>query len=743
MRSSIRDIPPPLTVNRFGTFAGVFTPCVLTILGVIMFLRFGFVVGQAGIAATLLIVVASNAITVLTALSLSSIATNTKVEGGGVYFLISRSLGPEFGGAIGLVFFAAQALSVAMYVIGFTEAAMIYLPEGTAPSTVAVVTNIAVFISVFIGAGWTLKLQFFILATVIAALVSFYIGAIDTFDWQTFNQNMGPSFTDGENFWTLFALFFPAVTGIMAGANMSGDLANPARSIPKGTLLAIAVTFVIYVSQALFLGGSRERSLLLSDSLIIADIAVMAALIGAGVIAATLSSALGSMMGAPRILQSLAKDNLFLILTPLAIGSGKASEPRRAILLTFVISTIGILAADLNTIAPLITMAFLVTYGLLNLATFYEAITKNPSYRPQFRYCHPMTSLSGAIGCGAVMLLIDWRWAIVAVVLVAILHYYLSKREIATDWGSLQSGLLFERTRRNLVRLEDELYHPKNWRPFVLALSGTGFSRLYLVVMGHWLTAGTGVLTLGQIIAGDLRERRAQRNSQEKMLHAMIRNHELTAFPAVIVASDYTRGVEALVQCQGLGRLRPNLVLLGCPLSRDRMEVFGGMLRNLQGLGRSVIVLRRSDENQFELGAQDPELWKAPSGTIDVWWRGRANGELMVLLAHLILDHSDWAGHKLRLLRVVENDAGVVEVQSHLRQLLTEARIDGEIKVVVSDDPIRAISWESRTAAFVFLGFAVPQPGQEDALFDRIEGITRELPRVALVHSAGEMSLES
>lgn len=733
----------PHAGNQFGTFAGVFTPCVLTILGVIMFLRFGYVVGQAGVGATLLIVVASNAITVLTALSLSSIATNTKVEGGGAYFLISRSLGPEFGGAIGLVFFAAQALSVAMYVIGFTEAAMIYLPDGTSASTVAVVTNIAVFVSVFIGAGWTLKIQFFILATVIAALVSFYLGAIEAFDWDVFRQNSGTGFTNGENFWTVFALFFPAVTGIMAGANMSGDLANPARSIPRGTLSAIAVTFLVYVSQAFLLGGSRDRALLLSDSLIIADIAVMAALIGGGVIAATLSSALGSMMGAPRILQSLAKDNLFLMLTPLATGSGPASEPRRAILLTFVISTIGILAADLNTIAPLITMAFLVTYGLLNLATFYEGITKNPSYRPQFRFCHPFTSLSGAIGCGVVMVLIDWRWAIVAVVLVAVLHYYLSKRDIATDWGSLQSGLLFERTRRNLMRLEEELYHPKNWRPFVLALSGSGFSRLYLVVMGHWLTSGTGVLTLGQVIPGDLRQRRTQRDSQETLLHSMIREKDLNAFPAVVVASDYTRGVEALVQCQGLGRIRPNLVLLGCPLSRDRMEIFGGLLRNLQGLGRSVIVLRRTDEDRFELGPEDPGLWTAPPGTIDVWWRGRANGELMVLLGHLILDHPDWAGHKLRLLRVVENEAGVAEVQSHLRELLTEARIDGEIKVVVSDDPIRAISWESRAAAFVFFGFAVPEPGEEDGLFDRIEAITRQLPRVALVHSAGEMSLES
>ncbi len=686
--------------NRFGTFAGVFTPCVLTILGVIMFLRFGVVVGQAGLFATLAIVFASKLITFLTTLSLSAIATNTKVEGGGAYFLISRSLGPEFGGAIGVVFFTAQAVSVAMYVIGFTEALVAYLPAGTSPVMVASLTNLGVFACVAIGAGWTLRIQFFILGAVGIALASFTIGACEAFDWKLLQANSVPGY-QGETFWTMFALFFPAVTGIMAGANMSGDLRDPARSIPRGTLAAVFVTGVVYAGQAILLAGSRDRQSLLSNNLIISEIAIMASLIVAGIFAATLSSALGSMMGAPRILQSLARDRLFRWLNPLGVTSPKDGEPRRAVVVTFLISQAGIMLADLNTIAPLITMAFLVTYGLLNLATFYEAITKNPSYRPQFRFCHWSTSLAGAIGCGIVMLLIDWRWAIVAIAIVSGVHWYLSNVELSAKWGSLDSGLLFERTRRNLLKLEDQLYHPKNWRPFVLALSGTGFSRPHLVVFGTWLTADTGVLTLGQVISGELNDHRERRGSQEKILHAMIKDRSLSAFPAVVVASDYSTGVEALVQCQGLGRLRPNVVLLGCPLSVDRMRVFAGLLRNLEGLGRSVIVLRRVDEPEDD--------WAVPSGTIDVWWRGRANGELMVLLGHLMQDHRDWQGRRLRLLRVVENEEGTEDVRDHLESLLREARITGTTKVVVSSHPQSAIQTTSRDAAFVFLGLQTPE----------------------------------
>ena len=471
--------------NQFGTFGGVFTPCVLTILGVIMFLRFGYVVGQAGVWMALMIVLASKLITLLTALSLSAIATNTRVEGGGAYFLISRSLGPEFGGAIGILFFAAQALSVAMYVIGFSEALLTYLPDGSSPILVASITNLAVCICVAIGAGWTIKVQYVILGTVIVSLLSFYVGAWSSFDAQLFATNSVPGY-DGETFWTMFALFFPAVTGIMAGANMSGDLKEPARSIPMGTLAAIAVTGLVYVSQAFLLGGSRDRGQLIDDNLIIADIALLPALIVAGIFAATLSSALGSMMGAPRILQSVAKDRLFRPLVKLGAGSGPENEPRRAIFVTWLIAQGGIMLADLNSIAPLITMAFLVTYGLLNLATFYEAITKNPSYRPQFRYCHWSASLAGAVGCGLVMLLIDWRWAVVAIGIVGALHWYLSRAELAATWGDLGSGLLFERTRQNLLKLEDELYHPR-----------TG-GRLYwrLVALGFhdrtWLSSAVG-----------------------------------------------------------------------------------------------------------------------------------------------------------------------------------------------------------------------------------------------------------
>ena len=723
------------TGGRFGTFAGVFTPCTLTILGVIMFLRFGFVVGQAGLWSALAIVACAKVITVLTTLSLSAIATNTEVKGGGAYFLISRSLGVEFGGAIGLVFFLAQAISVAMYVIGFAEAINATFP-GCNLQIVASATNIAVFICVFIGAGWTIKLQYGILAVLVASLVSFYWGAIGEFDSAVFTANLAPQYSSGENFFTVFALFFPAVTGVMAGANMSGDLKEPAKSIPWGTMAAVVVTAVVYLSQAFLLAGSRDATALVAtDSLVMSSIAVSPILITAGVFAATLSSALGSMMGAPRILQAFARDNVFSWLRFLGVGSGPSSEPRRAVILTFIISQVCILLADLNTIAPLITMFFMITYGLLNLATFYESIAKNPSYRPRFKFSHWSTSLLGAVGCIAVMFLINWQWALISITVIGVLHWYISSSEVEARWGDLQSGLLFERTRKNLLKLEGELQHPKNWRPIVLAMSGAGWNRPHLAVYGHWFTSGHGILTLGQVIIGDLEEQFDRRENQERILRDLIKEHKLEAFTGVLVADELTAGIKALIQVDGLGALRPNTIMLGWTRSRERVAAFGGVLRTVARLKRSMVVAKFTDD--FD------DAWEVPPGTVDIWWRGRKNGELMLLLAHLLTRNASWRTRTIRLLRTIENEAGVPEVEQHLQSLIKKSRINAVGKVIVSAQPSQTIQAFSRDAALTLMGFEPPQEGEEMEFFERMETLVGGLDRVVFVSSVGGMSLES
>jgi amino acid transporter len=566
-------------------------------------------------------------------------------------------------------------------------------------------------------------------------LISFFVGAGMRASGETLRANLAPAYRPGTSLFTMFALFFPAATGIMAGANMSGDLKDPGRAIPSGTLWSIAVTGVVYLAMAVALGAATDRSMLTGSNMVVRDIAWVPLLITLGVFAATLSSGLGSMMGAPRILQALARDQVFRRLRFFSRGSGAADEPRRAIFLTFLIAQAGVMLGDLNAIAPIITMFFMITYGYLNLATFYEAITRNPSYRPTFKASHWSTALLGAIGCATVMVLVSPLWAVTSMFAMMGLHATIRRRHVITNWGDVQAGVTFERARKNLLRMEREEYHPKNWRPSILALSGAAWTRPRLAVFGHWLARGRGVLTLAQVIAGDTGIHLERRAKQEDVLRRFIRELRLDAFPAVLVAPSLALGIEGLVQCYGIGALRPNVALLGWSSDPEKRETFTKTLRTVTELKRSVIIIRPDATD-----GEDP--WRVPDGTIDVWWRGKANGNLMLLLAHLLAENRVWRARRIRLLRTIPSEAGRTEATRHLEELVRNARIEATATVFVSDDFLATLRERSQHAAVVFLGFQPPEEGESGAFLERIDSMMAGLGTAIIVWSSGDASLE-
>ena len=296
-RSHGKDVPGDKT-GALGMFAGVFTPSILTILGIILFLRLGYVVGSAGLGHALIIIAMANGISVLTSISISAVATNIKVKGGGVYYLISRTLGPEFGGAIGMVLFLAQSVSIAFYCIGFGEAMTALLPQSvlTTPRIIAVFAVSFLFIFALLGADWATRFQFVVMALLVVALFSFFAGGLVRWEMVTLVQNWtAPS--EGSNFWVLFAIFFPAVTGFTQGASMSGDLKNPGESLSMGTFLAVGISMLIYFGVTLVFAGVLSNEIMMKDYESMKRVARFSVLIDAGVVAATLSSAMASFFG--------------------------------------------------------------------------------------------------------------------------------------------------------------------------------------------------------------------------------------------------------------------------------------------------------------------------------------------------------------------------------------------------------------------------------------------------------------
>ena len=505
--------------KRFGTFSGVFTPSILTILGVVMYLRFGWVVGNAGLWGALAIVLISHLITVSTGLSVSSIATNRSVGAGGVYYIISRSLGAPVGAAVGIPLFLGQALSVSFYVVGFSESLGELVPSVSERWLGSGVCLLLTLLSLK-SAVFAIKIQYGVMALIGVSLVSFFAGGrAPAPEAQAVPTSVAP-------FSEVFAVFFPAVTGIMAGVGMSGDLKDPRRSLPRGTMLAIFAGFVVYASFPFMLNGHATRSELIHDSRIVWQIARVPELIYLGVWGATLSSAVGSLLTAPRTLQALAGDGLAPRV--LSRGHGPFNEPRFGMLVTFALAEAGILLGDLNSIANLLTMFFLATYGLTNLACGLEKWAASPSFRPDFRV-PAWVSLAGAFACFYVMSVIDLLSMAAALVLCGLIFAFVERRALGTTYGDARHGIWSALVRTGLQRLHRTGFHPQNWRPNLVIMGGEVEKRAHLLELGSSIVQDRGIVTYFFLLRGSVEENQARRAEFLKRMDDRI----AAAFPHV------------------------------------------------------------------------------------------------------------------------------------------------------------------------------------------------------------------
>jgi amino acid transporter len=731
-----------LLSNELGTFGGVFTPSILTILGVILFMRAGFVIGQAGIMQALLILLLAKSITTLTSLSIAAVSTNTPVAGGGAYFLISRALGPESGGAIGLALFLAQGVSVPFYILGFTESLVRSFPSMTAHfRIIALVTACALFVIAYVGAKWAIKAQYMVMTILGVAVFAFMGGAVLHFETQTFLGNWRSAYTGPEmSFWIVFAIYFPAVTGIMAGVNMSGDLKDPGHSIPWGTLAAVGVGLLIYGLQVLLCGGAQSRLQLIGSSFeTLRSQAIFGAgyLVVAGVFAATISSAIGSFLGAPRVLQAVARDRVIPQLRAFARGSAGRDEPRRALWLTLGVTLITILWAGrdsgggaFNVLASVVTMFFLYTYGMVNLAAFVESFSGNPSFRPRFKYYHWLPALLGAIACAGTASLIDPEAAVAAAVFVSLFYVYLRRRVLRVNFGDARWGFAYIRLRNSLLRLAKMPIHPKNWRPTLLVLTGNPGERPTLATYGLWIGAERGLVTLARVLVGNPDEIGRLRKPATDQLVQFLDEDGFKALTSVVVSENLDAGLTVLLEGHPLGPLRPNTVLIGWSSDPDRASSFVHHLNTVRRLGMSVILLHDKGLPK-----------KSFNRRIDVWWRGQENGSLMVLIAHLLTLNWGWSRAKVRLLRLIQDEAGRQPSKEALQELANRARVEAQVDIVVSEDPLpKVLERHSADASIVLLGFKVPEERDEEAYRFQMhfERMLSALPTALLVSSSGE-----
>uniref|UniRef100_A0A8C3VHY7 Solute carrier family 12 member 1 n=1 Tax=Catharus ustulatus TaxID=91951 RepID=A0A8C3VHY7_CATUS len=678
---------------KFGWVKGVLVRCMLNIWGVMLFIRLSWIVGQAGIGLGVIIILLATMVTSITGLSTSAIATNGFVRGGGAYYLISRSLGPEFGGSIGLIFAFANAVAVAMYVVGFAETVVELLKESDTLmvdefndiriiGTITVVCLLGISVA---GMEWEAKAQVILLIVLLVAIANFFIGTViptntekkarGFFNYQAsiFAENFGPDFRSGEGFFSVFAIFFPAATGILAGANISGDLKDPQSAIPQGTMLAILITTIAYIAVAISSCVVRDATGNVNDTIVpgmscngssacglgydfsrcasqpcdyglmnnfqvMSMVSGFGPLITAGIFSATLSSALASLVSAPKVFQALCKDNVYKGLEFFAKGYGKNNEPIRGYVLTFVIAMAFILIAELNTIAPIISNFFLASYALINFSCFHASYAKSPGWRPAFRYYNMWVSLFGALLCCGVMFVINWWAALITYAIEFFLYIYVTYKKPEVNWGSSTQALYFVNALDSALALTTVEDHVKNFRPQCLALTGAPMVRPALLDITHTFTKNNGLCICCEVYMGPRKLCVKEMNSGMEKKQAWLTKNKRKAFYAAVAADSFRDGVKSLLQASGLGRMKPNTLVMG--FKKDwrsapatQVENYVGIIHDAFDFELGVIIVRISQGFDISQVLQVQEIM---SETVHFPEAFPPFGSLKLLIASLI-----------------------------------------------------------------------------------------------------------
>ena len=646
----LKRVNPESHSVKFGTFGGVFTPDTLTILGVIMYLRLGWVVGNAGLLGALAIILLAKSITICTGLSMSSITTNIKIGAGGAYSIISKSLGLEAGGSVGIPFYISQTLSASLYIVGFTEGWLLLFPYHP-PMVVGVSAWVVLITISAISTHFAIKFQYIIMAIIAISIISFFASTAAPVQSITLIGNF-----EDASFWQVFAVFFPAVTGIMAGANLSGDLKNPRKSIPLGTLSAIGVTLVIYIIIATFAAYIIPMDVLRSNQMAMVDYSRIQILVIFGILAATFSSALGSIIGAPRILQALAEHKT-VPFHKLFVIKSKKNEPRNAFLFTSVIILVALIFGSLNALATLITLFFLITYGMLNLVVFLQQSMKIISFRPTFKIPQ-FVSLFGAVGCIFIMFLINPVFSVVAIIIIISLYVWLTKKGLSADWGDIRGGMflvLAEKASRVAAKFPR---HQIAWKPDLLIPIEDP-----KIWGGPLFFIKNICYPSGSIFAFSVKN---EINGETKLaldeLMEPIKKEKISVNSTIIEDDKFLHGAKHVIQTLQGGAFRPNTLFLTLGNDDAKNQVITDLTKYASDHDMGVMILKQHTRIAF--GMQKD---------INIWLRDKSPNWHLAMLVTLQLQ-LNWGG-KINLVTVAKDDKEKNKLMDFLERLSDQTRL--------------------------------------------------------------------
>ncbi len=652
--------------SKFGTFAGVFTPSILTILGVIMYMRLGWVVGNAGLIGAIIIILIAHVIAVSTGLSVSSVATDKKIGAGGIYYVLSRSMGIPIGGSIGIALFVGTAFSIALYLIGFAESFNAYLGFGTSINDLRITGTIALIALTglaLISTSAAIKTQFLILAAIVVSLISIIFSSSE------FAPTTIQLFADdsGVPLEVVFAVFFPAVTGFTAGIAMSGDLEDPKKSIPRGTLYAIGVGLLVYIILAVFMAYSVDSKVLRTDYNILMKIALFAPAVVAGIWGATLSSALGGILGGPRILQAMSIDKV----TPTLFSKGKGAnnEPVNALFLAFLIAEVGILIGELDIIARVVSMFYLTAYGFINISFFLESWA-NPDFQPKFKVKR-WVGLIGFMACFAVMFKLDMMAMIVALAAISLMYFRLQRKEVKLQSNDVWKSVWENVVSKGLKKIDAQVEENSNWNPNIILFSGKSVHQSYLLELCKTVSGRTGIVTNFKLILDSKNNKPPLKKTDQVVRDNIFQ--ELGIFARQIKVDNIYSGISNIASTFGFSGVEPNTIMMGWPKGLENSEEYSKMTQTLLHLDYNLLYLDFDRKAKF-----------GNYSSVDFWWRetDSKNAEMMLNIARFIIASPRWSETNIRVLFVNNNNVDVSIIETKISKLVEDIRVNVEIKII-------------------------------------------------------------
>ena len=652
--------------GKLGAFKGVFIPTFLTVVGVILFLRLGYIVGEGGILGTLAVILLAISVTFSTGLALSSIITNIRVGSGGAYSIISKTLGLEIGGSVGIPLFLAQVFSVALYIFGFTETWKYIFPSH--PRLLVVFASFLIlFLLTFISTKIAVKTQVVVFFLMIASLVSVFVAGNW---WQGISMPSLSGFPV-DNFWVLFALFFPAATGLMAGIGMSGELSDPKSQIPKGVISALIVSTLIYVLMIFFFSYSASAEALLNNNLIIIDLAAFGPLVLAGILASTFSSALTTLLAAPRILQALGANSI-LPFSAFFSKKSEKGEPRNAVLATGLVVAIALTLGNLNTIAPVLTMFFLITYAVINLAVFLEQSLGLIGFRPMFRI-PKWVSLYGFVASIIFILYINLMAGFLASLVLVTVYLYLVKKHLKQKKGDVRSGLFFaisEWAARKVNKLAESREHI--WRPHIclpVRSPKTVYSRHHLLKA---MLSPKGTISILDMSSKE-KEREKIRREEKRFYEEGIYTNYTT-----VEDKDYIKSIEIALEAIEGQFFHPNVAYVPSDISKLSEDNLKGLINSCDYSETGLMFFKPSQNTTIEEN-QEIHLW-VPEKALNKDFYENRSFDLAMLLSYKM--RMNWSGKII--LHMSLNNNSKIKAKRYLNRLVYEARFPKNTEVDVS-----------------------------------------------------------